>query len=251
MLSWYPVPSCGGRVCVTDEPDLARKQMKNGPVIGYVGEDPGTLDGWSGVFYLIMDLEVLTPRYLELVWCRYYHLPLVIARTEDGILRELKEEDAPVLCRFYKEGGGDFLEEIPGEVRGEGAAGVQAERLRIAAYIRHVYPVRGFGMYVLEQEGRVIGMAGFEMEEIAGESRIVMGYYVAPDKRRQGIARRICRLLLDYGKKEYEMEAVYLRVKKENQASIALAAKLGFKRWMPDSKPTDSDLLFRILPAWK
>ena len=74
MLSWYPVPSCGGRVCVTDEPDLARKQMKNGPVIGYVGKDPDTLDGWSGVFYLIMDLEVLTPRYLELVWCRYYHL---------------------------------------------------------------------------------------------------------------------------------------------------------------------------------
>ena len=92
---------------------------------------------------------------------------------------------------------------------------------------------------------------GFEMEEIAGESRIVMGYYVAPDQRRQGIARRICSLLLDYGREEYAMEAVYLRIRKENQASMALAAKLGFEPWMPDPNVTDSDLLFRILPAWK
>lgn len=244
MLIAYPVEAYGGSVCVTDDPDTARERMKYGPVVGYVGEDLDKLDGWSGIFYLVTDLTAITPHYLEQVWCRYYQLPLVIARTQDGMIRELKEDDAAALCACYQEHG-DFMADRP---RGEHM--LVAERLRIASYVRQVYPVRGFGMYLLEREGVFVGLAGFEMEDIMGESRVTMGYYVVPEKRRMGIAERTCRILLDYVREEYEIGTVYVKIHEKNPASMALAAKLGFVPWMPDPA-TSSVLLVRKTPAWR
>ncbi len=294
MLRFYPVEVYDGRVCVTDQPELAREQIKNGPVIGYVGENADNLDNWSGIFYLVMDLDAVTSDYLELVWCRYYHIPLTIIRTEQWLIREMKKEDASLFCHIHEETGEEmvFGHQVSGKEQREeyreleerlriaayiqniypvrgfgmyvvekekhpiGLAGFEMEEIGgesritlgyyIAAYIQNIYPVRGFGMYVVEKEKHPIGLAGFEMEEIGGESRITLGYYIASQERRKGIAENVCRRLLEYGKKEYNFCDVYLRIHKKNQASIALAQKLGFQLWMPD--PVTSDvLLFRIL----
>lgn len=248
MLKRYPVSAYDGSVYVTDEPDLARELMKNGPVIGYAGEAPDMLDDWSGILYLVLDMEAITPHYLELVWCRCHGLPLVIARTDGWIIREMREEDAPALCRFYREADAALLDGFPAQIVEERGRGELAERLRIAAYIRHVYSVRGFGMYVLEGNGGLIGMAGFEMEEMAGASRVAMGYYIDPPNRGRGIAVRACRLLLEYVRREYEIREVYAKIQKENPASMAVAQKAGFAPWMPDPV-SSSHLLFRIPPA--
>lgn len=252
MLREYFVEAYNGKIWVTDEPGLAKELMKNGPVIGYVGKEMDRLDHWSGLFYLIMDWEAITPHYLELVWCRYYQIPLIIARTKEWSIREMKEEDAPYLCQFYGEKGEWRIPDTHGErnKNKNRTEWVLAERLRIAAYRKNVYPVRGYGMYVLEKENHPIGLAGFEMEEIAGESRITMGYYVIPEERRKGVAKKACEMLLNYVEEEYGVDQVYLRIHKKNLASISLAKQLGFELWMPDPIIC-SDLLFRIPPAWK
>lgn len=247
MLRFYSVEVYDGRVCVTDQPELAREQIKNGPVIGYVGENADNLDNWSGIFYLVMDLDAVTSSYLEMVWCRYYHIPLTIIRTEQWLIREMKKEDASLFCHIHEETGEEmvFGHQASGKEQREEYRELE-EQLRIAAYIQNIYPVRGFGMYVVEKEKHPIGLAGFEMEEIGGESRITLGYYIVSQERRKGIAENVCRRLLEYGKEEYNFCDVYLRIHKKNQASIALAQKLGFQLWMPD--PVTSDvLLFRIL----
>lgn len=229
MLIWRQVTVYGGKICVTDDPAVARRQKHIGPVIGYVGKSLGNLEDWSGIFYLIMDLEALTQPYLEMVWCRYHGLPYVLIRREDFWIREMKPEDALGLCVLCREAG----EDAP-NIWEETWNDPQEAKIRLRDYACHVYPVRGFGMYVLEKEGELLGTAGFDMEEIMGESRVVMGYYVRKRDRRRGIGKAACELLLKWAREEWGIREVFLKIKKENRVSAAFAQKMGFVPWIPD-----------------
>ena len=57
-----------------------------------------------------------------------------------------------------------------------------------------------------------------------------LGYWIAPEARRRGVALAAARLMVHWGFEEAGLQRVELLTYPGNQASQALAAKLGFTR---------------------
>lgn len=87
---------------------------------------------------------------------------------------------------------------------------------------------QGRGAHLLvEIGGRVVGCVGASID--ATDQLAIMGYWTAPEARRQGIttaaARRLCRWLLD----EVGLARLELDTAATNPGSNAVAERLGFK----------------------
>ncbi|MEW9922184.1 GNAT family N-acetyltransferase [Marimonas sp. MJW-29] len=75
---------------------------------------------------------------------------------------------------------------------------------------------------VIELEGKVIGKAGlWQVPEI--------GYIIHPDYWRLGIAEEALRALIAHGFEDMRLTEITADVDPDNQASIALLTKLGFR----------------------
>jgi RimJ/RimL family protein N-acetyltransferase len=84
-------------------------------------------------------------------------------------------------------------------------------------------PVRHWA--ICDQEtGRIIG--GVELRDL-GDGDINLSYVVFPAWRRRGIATRACGLALAYAAAATGSRAAIVKVLRDNEASIALARKLG------------------------
>jgi RimJ/RimL family protein N-acetyltransferase len=77
-----------------------------------------------------------------------------------------------------------------------------------------------------EPGGRVLGAIGltFDRADFSGE----LGYWIAPDARRQGVATRGCRLLCRFGFDRLEVGYIGLLAAVGNEGSNAVARRLGF-----------------------
>ena len=73
--------------------------------------------------------------------------------------------------------------------------------------------------------GKAIGYAG--LYHILSEGQI-MNVAVTPEMRRQGIAEKMLKVLVDYAK-ENDIEVMTLEARKSNNAAISLYEKLGFE----------------------
>ena len=176
--------------------------------------------------------EAVTERRLQDAARRKLGLPLIIAETERLFLREFTEADLPALRGF---------EISETELKLLGAdAGQFCDAEFLKSYINNQYPLWGFGIWgvFLRKNGRLIGMAGFSMpeEEEAPENgqrrepdraeAPGLGYYIAPEYRRQGLAEEACTVCLRYAEEELGFPEVTIRVRQDNAASLALAGKL-------------------------
>ena len=182
--------------------------------IGYLNPDlPG--QKLSGCRILLEGFEEIDRGFLEQVHTRALGLPVRIAETRRLILREMTLSDLPELNRICRENG---LPET-----GEEEAG---------AYIRYMYGLYQCGMWVvLEKEsGRIIGRAGFGIADYLPEAELDLGYLIDMPYRRQGYGEEACRAVLDYGRDWLELQRISAYVEEENQASVHLLEKLGFRR---------------------
>ncbi len=87
----------------------------------------------------------------------------------------------------------------------------------------------GLHLLAVEPDGtadRVLGAVGLTIDQrdVTGE----IGYWVAPDARRRGVATRSCRLLLRFGLEDLGLAYVALWAGADNAASNAVARSLGF-----------------------
>ena len=96
-------------------------------------------------------------------------------------------------------------------------------------YIEKVYGLMGFGIWTVirKGDGRIIGRAGFSIRN--GFDDIELGFLIGKDYQRQGYAYEVCSAILEYGKDTLLFDKVQTLVKAENQVSIHLCEKLGFK----------------------
>ncbi len=131
----------------------------------------------------------------------------------------------------------------PPELEGSDALWCQA--------LLHDPGLRGWlGWYWLLREPEIGGVAlvghgGFIGPARAGESRAEVGYWVAPERRGQGIATEAMRALLGWGGTR-GLTAAYARAQAQNDASAKLLIRLGFS-WKGEVSPSQvEDVLYEV-----
>lgn len=177
----------------------------------------------------------LSQAYLRRIWCKNNKLPVVIAETGRLLIRESIEEDAEVFYELYGDAECRKYLELPP------ADDVQAYRQYIKDYQNGQYAFYEYGMWTLVEKntGAVVGRAGLEQQTISADNMtkttdametqigIALGYAIHPQHRGKGYAVEACRAILTYCKECGYTEKVYVKIDKENQASMAVYQKLG------------------------
>ena len=156
--------------------------------------------------------------YLEKVYRRWNHLPLLIAETERLIIRESIPDDLKSFRLFYEE------EKENPDIEPLGTEMEQA----LEDYIRYQYPFWDFGLWSVEKRdtGEVIGRMGLEVYE----DKVELSYLIGRSFRRKGYASEAAAAILQYAGEKLELREVFLRTSGENLISRSLAEKLGFEK---------------------
>lgn len=220
---------------VTDRTDIATRCLQHGfAVIGYLHEQNRDVS-FDGVRYLIEDISGLDAPFCELAFCRAHQLPYTILETERCLVREITTEDVTRLYEIYADPAiTSYIETL--------YADETAERSYIHDYIDNVYGFFGYGMWIVinKADGQLIGRAGIEPKEDFAE----LGYVIAREYQNQGYATEVCRAILTYAADKLGLPEVYVRVQKENAASLRICEKLKFQ---PVPRAENSEMLLFAL----
>ncbi len=178
-------------------------------------------EDFAGFSYAIESLADVEYGYLQRVYLRLAGEPWTILETSRCRLREMTLEDVPALYEIYADAEVTrYIENL--------YADREEELCYTKAYIEHVYGFYGYGIWIIEEKesGRVIGRAGIECKE--GQEGVELGFVVARDKWRQGIAAEVVGAILLYAKEEAGISRVYARVEEGNAGSAGFCRSMGF-----------------------
>ncbi|MCI8891971.1 MAG: GNAT family N-acetyltransferase [Eubacterium sp.] len=173
---------------------------------------------------VVLGFEEIGVQFLDRVQKRKNHLPWNILYTERTCVREITAEDLDELYVIYEgEGITDFTEPLFERKKEE-------EYTR--SYIQYMYYYYGYGMWVIQdrQSGKLLGRAGIEHRPTQQGTVMELGYIIRAEEQGKGYATEVCQAILAYAKQELEIKELHCFIHPKNQASIHLAAKLGFVR---------------------
>jgi RimJ/RimL family protein N-acetyltransferase len=166
-------------------------------------------------------------------------------RIETGrlVLRPFAAEDLDALAAIWAD------EDVVRYIGGQKLSREDTWRRSLAACGQ--WPYVGFGYWIVQSkaDGSVAGQLGFadfkrEMEPtLEGEPEL--GYVFAPRVHGQGIAREACEAALSWADANLNAASYPAIIAPENEASIRLAERLGFRRECDATYRGDSIALFR------
>ena len=216
-----PQPAAG-ELYLTDCPEaVGRLAGENCRILLYLTEKSRKLS-MTEYPYAVEDLEEIDAGYLEGIYRRLAGEPWEILRTKRLLVREQREEDLDSLYEIYAHP--DMTAYMEGL-----AVDREEERERLRSYIRTVYPLYGFGLWMLEKRnGDCIGRAGFFWREEAKLPEL--GFAIKKSEQGQGYCLEACRAILKYGFVELEFSGVQALTREENRAAEAVLMRLGFQR---------------------
>ncbi len=223
---------------LTDRAETGRKLARQGiPYVGCVKE------AWfEGAALVLESLEGIDGRYLEEWMQRLQGLPARIACTKRLVIREIAEGDMEALIRIF------------GQQEEADRAGTEIfTEEGLLAYMRTAYRLQGYGLWSVLHQGEIIGCCGFapfepaadrtadgignsqvsgslSFEGAGGSSILELQYMVGAAYRRQGFGTEMCQAALAYARERLNVKEVWVRIRRGNTASLALAKKLGFFR---------------------
>ncbi|POP33872.1 N-acetyltransferase [Lactonifactor longoviformis] len=138
----------------------------------------------------------------------------------------MTEADIPVLWKMYQEP----------EVADWGCRMKESEEEELEAfpsYREYMYHLcdMGFWTVIKKDTGEIIGQVGFEpgRQEEDGIMGIEMGYMIGPSFQGKGYGWEACRIAIEAAR-DREIKELFCRIDRRNQASEALARKLGFTK---------------------
>lgn len=122
--------------------------------------------------YVVYDEEDIDDDLLKLVCARKYNEPLVIARTERFIIREMTVGDLPHLYELYQTLSDCQYVEPLYEYKDEKAFTIK--------YIENMYGFFGYGLWLVfdKKTGELVARAGIENRSIDGQNCQELGYLV-------------------------------------------------------------------------
>jgi [ribosomal protein S5]-alanine N-acetyltransferase len=149
--------------------------------------------------------------------------PLNVLETERLILRRLSFDDAPFIINLVNQPS--FLRYIGDKnVRNTGDAIRYLKTGPIASYEQF-----GFGLYLvtLKENGAPVGMCGLLKRETLSDADI--GFAFLPEYWSQGLAFESAAAVLRQGEKTWGLKRILAITSPDNDASMRLLQKLGFK----------------------
>lgn len=181
------------------------------------------MDMFWGADYLITDLDGIDLEYLVRIYQRHHNIPWRILETERTLVREMCVDDLDGLYEIYaKESITRYMEGL--------YENKEAEKAYIEDYVRHVYKLYEFGMWIVEDKlnlGTIIGRAGLSMREDFEEPEL--GYVIREEYQGRGYAKEVCKAILEYGYDRFDFQNVRVLMEPENQPSVKLCESLGGK----------------------
>lgn len=168
------------------------------------------------------DIE-LDPAFVERDAARKAGHPVEIARTARTVIRETIFADVPKLYRI------GTMPEMAGWIQPMQKS-LEEELEFMQAYIAHAYPFYDYGLWTLLDRGtgRVIGRAGLMPSEILDDA-VELGYMIAPEYQRQGLAVECGGAILEYASEVLDLTELHLLAERNNEASVRTAKRLGFE----------------------
>jgi RimJ/RimL family protein N-acetyltransferase len=181
---------------------------------------------FEGAGMIIEGFEEVDGDFLERVYRRERGIPWEIAVTKRCIIREFAMTDLPGLTELYNKPGitrnsGGFLDPLlPPE----------EERRFQESYIANMYGFYGYGMWIVTDKitGEIIGRAGLEHRDFGGETELEIGYIIAPEHQKKGLAAEVCRAIISFAGDNLDFTRINALTDPENTASIALLNRLNF-----------------------
>lgn len=229
----------GQMLVISDDISLLKEYFnKSIPVVAVLNQDNQDIDSSFAKYAVTSEAinDDSMDEYYERVVRRYLGRPVITARSERIVLRELKVSDLNQLMKIYDDSNG-MLEPFYGDLED---AGKWLER-----YIPDYYDFHDSGMYgiVLTSDGdiepedkSIIGIAGLGFE--GGEPEL--GYALLQEYRGRGYGYEAAEMVLECYFVNMEMDAVALdgslnvpevlvKISKGNDRSMHLAKRLSEK----------------------
>ena len=206
----------------TDDRQIADRLKSAGFGFSLYDHEVSIASDFPDSLYIVDQITVLSSTQIDRMLLRFLRLPWTILTTERCRVREITEEDVPILYEIYGESGPAFqytegLFEDP-----------EDEMAYTRDYIDHQYRFCEYGIWIVEDKttGKIIGRAGLSNRE--GYEDAELGYAFALSFRHQGYATEVCRAILDYARDELGMERLNAFTLRENTDSVRLLKRLGF-----------------------
>ncbi len=191
----------------------------------------------SGAQYAFEEPGSLDAVYVERVYRRFRGIPWDILETGRCYLRETVPEDVDAFYEIYSAPEMTRYTEALYESK-------ISERAYIREYIERIYKYFEFGVWTIiyKETGEIIGRAGLNVRE--GYDMPELGYVIGRPWQGKGLATEVCRGVLEYAWEEFGFEKVMTLIQMENEASMHVAKKLGFRF---QEKRTEKDVEYCLL----
>ncbi|MBQ1192678.1 MAG: GNAT family N-acetyltransferase [Lachnospiraceae bacterium] len=192
------------------------------PCIGFINPNSGNqnLSEANAAFESFENLDI---DFIKMIYSHAVGEPAVILETERLLIREISVEDVPRLYELYDE---EIVKYMPGLFEK-----IDEEMEYTKNYIKNIYGFYHYGMWlvVLKESNVIIGRAGVEYKEIP-ETKLTheMGYMIGKKYQGKGYAKEALSAIIEYMKRNFEINNFFVEVSKENEKSISLARKMGF-----------------------
>ena len=213
------ITSC---LILSDVPELVQAFLDNGYYVVAVHNFNNKGASFPHVPFAVEDFTEIDWHYFIRFWQRYAGIPWHILSTERCKVREMCPEDLNGIYDLYSDKRICQYTEDLFENR------IQ-ELNYIKDYVSNAYGYYGYGTWLIEDAftGKLIGRAGFNHRPGFDDPEI--GFVIKPTYWRHGLAYEVCQAILKYGKEEHGFSRTHAFVRIENEASIKLLEKLGFR----------------------
>ncbi len=211
-----------GTLYVTDSRREAQALRDRGEAVLIFFHRGNEDEDFSEFTFGVEDPEHLEEEYVERVYRRLKGLPWNILRTERCLIRETTPEDVEDFFHIYSDPAiTKYMEGLYPDR--------EQEKEYIREYIRKIYTYYEFGVWTVVEKssGSVIGRAGFSYREGYDDPEI--GFIIGVPWQRKGYGEEVCRGILDYGRTRLGFQKVNALVEAQNEASLKLCDKLGFR----------------------
>lgn len=192
--------------------------------------DIGLGEGYHGkASYVVYDEQDIDDDMLELVCARKYNEPLVIARTERFVIREMTVGDLPHLYELYQTlSDCQYVEQLHD---------YEEEKAFTIKYIENMYGFFGYGLWLVFDKitGELVARAGIENRSIDGQNCQELGYLVKKSWQGKHVAWEVMSRIVELAKDRFGLEELNVCTMKTNIPSIQLALKLGFTLYAGDT----------------